>query len=112
MINHKPIPCAHETKGVPTSTVLPDYHPLTRDEVVELLVLAEKAEVLVFSQIQCRLAQAIPGAECPHAIDGPVSKKSVKLDRIFVNARRRGNLTDPRTADMLFALMVKEDGTR
>lgn len=104
-IDPRPIPCKHETEGVPSTTVLPDYHPLSYAELVELLAIAQKGDWKVASGVQCRLGQAIPGAECPHAIKGAVSEKSAQLDIIFVSARRRGQLTETRIADMLFALM-------
>lgn len=105
MIDPKPIPCEHLTKGVPISTVLSDYHPLTHDEVIELLALAHVGDWRVANSIQCRLSQAIPGAQCPEDIEGPVSEKTAKLNRIFATAYRHDQLTNPHVADMLFTLM-------
>lgn len=106
MIDPRPIPCKHETEGIPFSTVLCDYYPLSYSELVELLAIAQKGDWKVATGVQCRLGQAIPGAECPHAIEGAVSVKSVRLDHIFVTARRRGELNEPHIADALFELMV------
>lgn len=81
------VPCAHERGGGLFGTVS-DYHPLTFDELVELLAIAIVADVQTFSSIQVRLGQAIPGMICPHPIDGEVAKRSVVLDSLFVYTPR------------------------
>lgn len=67
------IPCAHETKGLPTNRTVPDYHPLTLDQVQELLAIAATAlkakEWKTANRVQIRLCQAVLDSVCPHNID-------------------------------------------
>lgn len=77
-------PCAHETHGVPTSQVVPDFHPLTYTELKGLVSMAFNGSGRLRAQVQCRLTQAIPGNVCPHPIDGPIARKMSELDSTYV----------------------------
>lgn len=83
------IPCGHEANGVSRSVSVDDFHPLSRDEVRSLLLDAHafaKAEhVREFSDIQSRLVQAVPGAKCPHEIEGEVALRQAQIDSLFVH---------------------------
>lgn len=87
------IPCAHLTDNIPTSQKVPDYHPLSMDELKELITIAfnDKSKA---NDIQCRLVQAIPGHMCPHLIEGPVAKKQNKLEETYVDALGNGGGDD------------------
>ena len=85
------IPCGHETGGIPISQTVPDYHPLSWDELKSLIIMVFN-DLGTASDVQFRLGQAIPGHVCPHEIDGPVAKKQVELDQTFVEGIRSGEL--------------------
>ena len=85
------IPCQHTEEN--KDEVLSDYHPLTTGEVIDLLETAraikDHANIYPYasaeiSSIQCRLAQAIPGSECPTPIEGPVADKMAALDEAYI----------------------------
>lgn len=86
MMKHS-IPCLHETDQVKdSSTVVADYHPLTRTEFNRLIELVSQEKgALTLASIQVRLGQAIRGSVCPHEIDGPVAEKHATLDQAFVD---------------------------
>ncbi len=73
------IPCTHTSENDTVS----DYHPLTRDELRELLAVA-LSDRSTASDVQCRIVQGIPGIVCPHEIDGEVAKRMNKVEEIFV----------------------------
>ena len=84
MIDYKPIPCKHETDNIPVTTRLDDYHPLTKDEIRQLLILASTSRYNpTFSQIQCRLVQGIPGIKCPHELHSVANRKMNMIDIDF-----------------------------
>lgn len=71
----------------------PDYEPLTRREVVNLLneAIAVKDHsandphvASKIARIQVRLDRAIPGMTTPRPIDGPVSDALNQLDHAYV----------------------------
>ncbi len=69
----KVIPCPHESGAVADHThEAPDHHPLTRQEIAELLDEAKTSTNPLTSQIQVRLCQGIPGYVCPRVIEGPL----------------------------------------
>jgi hypothetical protein len=71
------IPCRHETEGVPVDQQIPDYHPLTKVQIKDLLMTAiNSTDWKVKNSIHCRLSQAIVGTMCPSNID----ERSCKLD--------------------------------
>lgn len=83
------IQCNHQHTGD-----VVDYHPLTTQEVIDLLETARATAVHIDSNpdkatqtiasIQIRLGQGIPGATCPAQIDGPVAEKQNALDHAYV----------------------------
>lgn len=78
------IPCLHQSIGVASTTRVSDHHPLTTDEIRELLTIARTADYTVHPDIQKRLVQGIPGITCPQATSGPVHKKDARLSEIYV----------------------------
>ena len=83
------VPCFHERDGVLHTMRVEDYWPLTRDQVKKLLIAAHEfaaqPDVRRFSDIQCRFAQAIPGAKCPSELDNWTAKRSEQMDELFVH---------------------------
>ena len=82
------IPCPHEAnprllKDVPA----PDHHPLDREEVMELLLLAERNlnDGRLLNKIPIRLCQAIPDKVCPEDSDSKVRKSAATITRLFVD---------------------------
>ncbi|MDQ1283717.1 MAG: hypothetical protein QG620_65 [Patescibacteria group bacterium] len=91
------IPCPHEAYGdIPLDKDLPDYHPLTRSEIADLLNFARDHENdgIAVSKAQVRLIQGIPGMTCPRAIDNNVAEREARLSEIFVNRYRLGGTDD------------------
>lgn len=87
------IPCPHKVDpSIPNSTKLSDYHSLTMQEIASLLDFAKchKREVQVVSKVQVRLNQGIHGYTCPRTTSGEVARRSVELDRIFVDQYKFG----------------------
>ncbi len=72
------IQCQHEAQNLSTDQTCPDYHPLTRDQVKELVTLLFQRDRIqldpgqplyqALSQIQVRLGQGIPGLVCPYEL--------------------------------------------
>lgn len=79
------IPCEHETKNLPTSVIVSDYHPLDRESLLQLLRRAStvRGDPYRFSDIQCRVVQGLPGLTCPNQIHGSTAKKIFIIDDIF-----------------------------
>ena len=87
------VPCPHEAGLVSTSKEVPDYYPLSYDEMRGLIKLAfnQEATTQLKTQVQVRLGQAVENMVCPHPIDGPVAQKLANLDRTFVDCVHSGN---------------------
>lgn len=71
----------------------PDYQPLTRGEVEDLLLEAltvkrsamdGNTKTKRIARVQVRLDRAIPGIETPRAIDGTVAERENTLDYTYV----------------------------
>lgn len=94
------IPCEHETKNLPTSIIVSDYHPLDRESLLQLLRRAStvRSDPYRFSDIQCRVVQGLPGLTCPNQIHGSTAKKIVIIDTIFQKIKH-DNLNE--IADMI-----------
>ena len=96
------IECTHEH-----DEQIPDYYPLTKEEIAELLSTAYQAHILkdsfTTSSIQVRLDQGIRGIMCPREIDGPVAKRESQLDSLFVKNVHRG--ADPELVQQFYQLM-------
>lgn len=91
------IPCPHEAyPSIPSHKTHPNHHPLTRDEIVELLDFARdhKEDVVAVSKAQVRLIQGIPGVTCPSSTDDEVARKKAKLNQIFVDRFELGGAPD------------------
>lgn len=84
------IPCDHKHGNA----TIADHHPLTTQEVIDLLETARATKdhvdfnpreaTQIIASIQVRLGQGIPGLTCPRPIDGEVSKKLNALDHAYV----------------------------
>lgn len=116
------IPCPHEGKDFPPGEYpqLPDHHPLDRAEVEALLIEAA-CSARDFSngwqqlaKVQVRLGQGIPGAVCPHDIEGLTPRVHRRLDRLFVRfckRSRRGILNIGERAAAIMRLYNLAGGT-
>lgn len=89
-------PCKHLTGEVPDWTEkVEDYHPLSREEIAELLEAAAHTEnTRHTAEIQDRLIQGIKGMTCPRRVDGPVAKRMFDLEWLFTSKRRLGATPD------------------
>lgn len=90
-----------------SEVTIPDYYPLTKQEIAELLQQAQEAwqckdDRTLFS-IQRRLEQGIIGQQCPMPDEGPVDKATSDLDELFVS--RKGHWTDFGLVEALYAIM-------
>lgn len=81
----------HETHGLPKPQRVPDYHPLSMDELESLVTMAFNGDLTTANSVQYRLVQAIPGQVFPHDIKGPVPQKQYQLESIFVAAVKGGD---------------------
>lgn len=82
------IPCPHEANpSLPKDVPAPDHHPLDREGVMELLLLAEKNlnDGCLLSKIPIRLCQAIPGKVCPEGSNSKISESAATITRLFVD---------------------------
>lgn len=81
------IPCPY-----PHNETVPDYHPLTEEEILDLLNAARDANqlsdysesVTTISDIQVRLNQGIVGIICPRPIDGPLAWRLNAVDSLYM----------------------------
>ena len=102
----KVIPCPHESGDVEDySRQAPDYHPLNKEEIADLLNEAKTAKGILYSQIQIRLCQGIPGYVCPRIIDGPVADKESQINALYIEKSREG--ASPETVEQFYAIMTQ-----
>ncbi len=100
------IPCWHEAEGVDTEIGVPDYYPLTKAEIKELLDMAASSSRTVnLSQIQGRLNQGIRGMSCPRTSDPDdrVYSNSVAMDQLFLDRCHEGGT--PEMVDLFDKLL-------
>lgn len=90
-----------------SEVTIPDYYPLTKQEIAEMLQQAQEAwqckDNRTLFSIHCRLEQGIVGQECPKPDEGPVAEATSDLDELFVS--RKGHWTDVELVDALYAIM-------
>jgi hypothetical protein len=79
---------------MPHDKDVPDYEPLSRDQVAALLNEAASASARsdwqTAARLQCRLGRALPGKTCPRQIDGPVARRGARLNRLFAGRYAEG----------------------
>jgi len=70
-------------------TVVADYHPLTREQVAELLEFGyrHRQEGDAYASMCERLAQAIPGMTCQPPEDGETADKLHGLEQLLADSR-------------------------
>ncbi len=73
-----PIRCPHPY-GEHNSGTLPDFHPLTKAQITELVSEAKEGNAKVRADILGRLEQAIEGMTCPPPFMGAVAEKLFAL---------------------------------
>lgn len=92
------IPCPHEmNRALDTSLTLPYYHPLTLEELRELVTLFitrkgldmtyYKHEVQAASSVQVRICQAVPGLVCPYQIEGPIAVRHERVNSLLFSKK-------------------------
>jgi hypothetical protein len=83
-----PIPCIHETKGIPASETVANHHPLTLEEVSMLIQLAYalRTNDQKVADIQERLRQGIMGMTCPQPAGGEIGRRIAIIDKLFTKA--------------------------
>jgi hypothetical protein len=88
------VPCKHEAAGMPHDGDVPDYEPLTLDQVAALLDAASSAgargDWRTANRLHVRLSRALPGSTCPRQVDGPVAERETRLGSLFVDRYREG----------------------
>jgi len=74
------LPCPHESQGIDHETLVPNYHPLSRREIRNLLQNAHQTgDFAVRHSIQIRLSQGIQGYTCPLPSDNPIADKEAAI---------------------------------
>jgi hypothetical protein len=88
------LPCRHAAAGMPHDDDVPDYEPLSRDQVTALLDEAARARARgdwrTVAVLQSRLGRALPGITCPRQADGPVAGRGARLNRLLVERYAEG----------------------
>jgi hypothetical protein len=59
------VPCPHEPGSCSVSNTLPNYHPLTANEIRDLFEVATTGDQESYDRAMTRLVQGIPGMTCP-----------------------------------------------
>ena len=92
-INLKDFPefqCPHD-KGAPLNETHSDYLPIEAPEIAELMMTAiRSSDIALRSHAQTRLSKAIPGIECPRAIEGITSRKETLVGLLYLKELRTG----------------------
>ncbi len=102
----KVILCAHMNGTVADrKQMVPDYHPLNKEEIATLLEEAASASGVLRSQIQERLCQGIPGYTCPRTSDKHVLEKETEIGELYLKNYHKGR--DPETVEELYQIMVR-----
>ncbi len=126
LCEHDPLINRREAERPETRT-FPDYHPITEEQVAELLRNTQRikgleresfqeesgSEIVVaatLSSILARLKQGIEGMTCPSPGSGPISRKSYELADFFVKNIQekdlKGEGDDPKLVKRLYQLIT------
>lgn len=84
----KEILCRHKTDGrLNYSETVLDYHPLTREEVLEIFAFFDRSKDphKVFPLIVTRFYRAIPNMTCPEPVDPVTIDKRQQLQRLLID---------------------------
>ena len=84
----------------------PNHHPVSKEDVAELLRLAAQESAKnkrQVAKIQLRLGQGIPGMICPRPSEGPVAQKLQELGATFTAEYHKGD--DPDLVDRIKAIL-------
>lgn len=90
------IPCPHANSAVPSSIAAKDHHPLSTQEIAELLDFARdhKGNGCAVAKVQIRLCQGIPGMTCPRPERNEAARRLARLTEIFMNRYEEGGTPD------------------
>lgn len=99
------IPCLYEQGKVRKDQTVSDYHPLTKQEIADLLRVAQTADPSTANSIQFRLCQGIKGQECPRPISGRVAQRESEISSLYVANFQKG--ADPTLVNRFYDLMTK-----
>lgn len=92
--------CKHGTGEDPDhSKLVPDYHPLSREEISQLLEMAKNLNPVKewdkLAQIRVRLGQGIMGMTCPRPMDDrQVARNLFRMEKLFVKRHSEGATSD------------------
>jgi len=79
------IPCPHEVEQFKNlKQVVPDYHPLSKEDITKMLTIAKTSQEPLTSRIHSRLTQGIVGMTCPRPVMGKLGIKQRQLNNLFV----------------------------
>lgn len=78
------IPDRHDTDKISWDITLPDYHPLSFEDIVELLTLAQTSPEKRLD-IHLRMVQGIQGQVSPHEIEGTIATIQPLVEELIVN---------------------------
>ena len=100
------IPCPHESGEVKDrKLIVPDHHPLLKEEIAALLRMAQSAEhVANLALIQRRLNQGIVGMVCPRPNRGVLADKILEMYNLLVKERYRGG--NPKLVEKFYRIMT------
>ena len=80
------IDCEHETNGTSVSVEVNNHFILEREELIKLLkIAAAEKDVSIFSDIQVRVVQGIPGLTCPLRLDMVTLRKVHLISEAFLS---------------------------
>lgn len=101
------LPCPHAAGGIPSDRTMPDYEPLTRDQVAALLDRAASAQgdAVAVAKLQVRLGQALPGNTCPRQAEGTVADREARLGALFVERYREGGT--PKLTSAVWSILTE-----
>jgi|SRR3989338_1247197 len=89
------IRCPHCTGVVKDfAAVVPDYYPLTREDITALLLQARLDGGSLFRTVFVRLQQGIVGMVCPPPAHGPLAERSNRLLGLLIENFRRDPTPD------------------
>jgi hypothetical protein len=81
------VPCPHEPGSCSVNNRLPNYYPLTANEIRDLFEVATTArDIVSYSRAVMRLVQGIPGMTCPYPAEGEVAEVMTWVEQFMADA--------------------------
>lgn len=99
------ISCGHEKEGLDGEIIIPDYHPLSKRQIRNLLCHARQTgDFLVRNSIQIRLCQGIKGYVCPRPMTGEITEKELAVSKLYLDNKHTGPKNS--LVNKLFNIMI------